>query len=210
MSPLQLALYRSFQASDAVQRALKGAGGGGDKQQQLAPLVAINCLKKLCCHPDMIYQQFGAPAAAAAAGGRGLSGGAAATAGRARTSSAAAASGGATSGKGGRNAPSLTGFENCLPCFSGPGVYPAYQPDACQPLHSGKVRQLPCLAGIAGLFRVLFVPLLCFRQTVILPSVRVNDPFCPPAYTSFPAARHCTAHCTVRCTTALHALYYCR
>jgi SNF2 family DNA or RNA helicase len=123
-----------------------GASGQGEPKapkprgETLAPLAAITALKKLCCHPDLVYNLaaaaagmpgrpgFGAPAqlqqrasARAAASGGG----------------AAAASGGAASGRGGGGDQQLTGFEGCLPIFEQPDVCPHYQRGACQALHSG-------------------------------------------------------------------------
>jgi hypothetical protein len=42
--------------------------------------------------------------------------------------------------------PVVTGFEGCLPLFDEPAVHPTYKPAACQPYHSGKVRERPAYA----------------------------------------------------------------
>ena len=46
MAPLQLSLYRHFIESSEIKTLLRGAGS--------QPLVAINILKKLCNHPDLL------------------------------------------------------------------------------------------------------------------------------------------------------------
>ncbi|PSC67575.1 hypothetical protein C2E20_8771 [Micractinium conductrix] len=53
MSPLQLSLYKGFLGSEAVAAALSGLKL--EREKALATLPAINALKKLCCHPDMIW-----------------------------------------------------------------------------------------------------------------------------------------------------------
>jgi SNF2 family DNA or RNA helicase len=119
------------------------------QRQRLAPLVAIGMLKKLCCHPDLIYSCV----AEDGSGGGRLDGGKSGA--PVRRSGRAAAVGPASyaepSGRGGNgnnandDQPSLTGFEAALPLFSAPGVWPPYRPGTCQPQHSGKLLVLESL-----------------------------------------------------------------
>lgn len=52
LSPLQAQLYRNFIASDAVRRAMS------DKSSSLTALSSITALKKLCNHPDLVYDKI--------------------------------------------------------------------------------------------------------------------------------------------------------
>jgi SNF2 family DNA or RNA helicase len=65
MSPLQLALYKAFLGSESVSAAIEGRKL--PKEAALATLPAITALKKLCCHPDLVYNM----SADAATGGGG-------------------------------------------------------------------------------------------------------------------------------------------
>lgn len=157
-------------------RGAGASGGGGGsgvssepkaprqaREDALAPLAAITALKKLCCHPDLVYdmaalaagvarRHAGAPPAGAApqlhrASARqvvktekaqqleGEQGGAASGRGGGGGASGHGGGGGA-SGRGGGGAP-LTGFEGCLPVFDQAEVYPKYRAGTCQSWHSG-------------------------------------------------------------------------
>lgn len=61
MSALQLRLYQFFLHSPAVQSLLSTEKASGAAGMMLHPLAAITALKKLCCHPDLIYSTFGRP-----------------------------------------------------------------------------------------------------------------------------------------------------
>lgn len=128
MSPLQQSLYRGFLASAAVSAALEGRKL--DKAAALSTLPAITAVKKLCSHPDLVYdtcgggQQGAKGSSKPRAGGRSTGGG-----------------GGSASGM----APVITGFEGLQGLFSAGGVYPAYKPGAVQTLHSGKFLVLESL-----------------------------------------------------------------
>jgi len=130
--------------------ATGGGGGGGPKPQRLAPLVAIGMLKKLCCHPSLIYDCI---AGGGGEGGGGAGGGAAAAPGRrSGRSGAAPVSYAEPSGRGGGGGaddpppgPQLTGFEGALPLFSAPSVWPPFRPGERQPQHSGKLMVLDAL-----------------------------------------------------------------
>jgi hypothetical protein len=126
------------------------SGGGGDgvavssgggheprapcppREETLAPLAAITALKKLCCHPDLVYD-LAAKAAGTTYGARGATAPQRASA---RAAAGGAASGGGGSGRGG-GGNQLTGFEGCLPIFQLAEVYPTYKAGACQAFHSG-------------------------------------------------------------------------
>jgi hypothetical protein len=124
-------------------------------QPRLAALVAIGMLKKLCCHPDLIYScisdgggGFGKGAQAAAAPVR--RSGRAAAAGPVSYEEPSSGRGGGGGGNGNGNCnepdgPPLTGFEGALPLFSAPDVWPPYRPASCQPQHSGKLMVLEAL-----------------------------------------------------------------
>jgi hypothetical protein len=126
---------------------------------KLAPLVAITALKKLCCHPDLIYSMCmegsatnclqqqqphcSATQSAARAGPSSSAGGGATK----RASAAAAAGAWQSLGRGPSKSCSaaagvartqLHGFEGCRDLFHTPEVYPAFQPGQCQPYHSGE------------------------------------------------------------------------
>ncbi|KAL4421506.1 hypothetical protein ABPG75_010797 [Micractinium tetrahymenae] len=131
MSALQHALYRGFLTSEPVSAAL--AGLKLERDRALATLPAINALKKLCCHPDMIWDLQ-----------RGAAGGAGAgrASGRAPRPSAKAKA----SGKAGDPPRTVvTGMEGLEALFRGGDVYPAYQPGTVQAMHSGKMQVLVAL-----------------------------------------------------------------
>ena len=121
MSKLQQSLYSHFLASPPVQRALQGKSAlhpGADQPGNLQALPAITALKKLCCHPDLIYamQTRGVQQPLSerqANSGRGAAQPLNERQGNSGRGSAAAsqrASGGAASGTGTGSAP-ITGFE---------------------------------------------------------------------------------------------------
>lgn len=117
LSPLQLKLYAHFKASDAVQRVLRDKSGPQETSTPLAVLPAITALKKLCAHPDLIYQLVCGAAAAPAT----------------RVSGRASA-GGRYSGTGARESKertTVTGFEGCAGVFGEGDVSPAYIPYTC-------------------------------------------------------------------------------
>lgn len=155
-------------------RSGKGGGGGGaaasggggkapkppkPKEDALAPLAAITALKKLCCHPDLVYNM----AAAAEGLSRGFGGAFAPQRASARAAEKKSAAGGDASGGGGGGAVAgsgrgggeqqLTGFEGCLPLFGEQDVYPTYKTGSCQAYHSG--------AGLGGIEQHHACHLLC-------------------------------------------------
>ncbi|CAG2055862.1 unnamed protein product [Timema podura] len=55
MSPLQQKLYRAFITSDALKKAVGGENTG---KVNLSALSSITSLKKLCNHPDLVYDKI--------------------------------------------------------------------------------------------------------------------------------------------------------
>ncbi|WIA39238.1 hypothetical protein OEZ86_005361 [Tetradesmus obliquus] len=145
------------------------------KEDTLAPLVAITALKKLCCHPDLIWEMLNKHKVQAKqkaqqqallemmhAQRRQSS---RATGVKCYTASAAdsdvedddeagakkggkAKSGGSRKRSGAAAAGArqqLSGFEGCEPMFGHADIYPKYQAGKCQAWHSGKVMVLEAL-----------------------------------------------------------------
>jgi SNF2 family DNA or RNA helicase len=138
MAPLQLALYRGFLASAPVSAALEGRKL--ERAEALSTLPAITALKKLCCHPSLVYGLAGGAGAGAGGGvggggGRSASGGlrAAAAAGMQRMSASGPAS----------SSHVVTGFEGLGELFA--AAYPPFTPGRVTPLHSGKVAVVEAL-----------------------------------------------------------------
>ncbi|GAB4822557.1 hypothetical protein N2152v2_009603 [Parachlorella kessleri] len=123
MAPLQLALYNGFLRSEPVAAALEGKKL--DKDAALATLPAITALKKLCCHPDLVYSLAGP--------GAGFGGGMSHS-GRLVTSKLSEP-----------KRPVVTGFERLQPAFHDPSIYPQYRPGSVQTIHSGKIQVLEAL-----------------------------------------------------------------
>ncbi|KAF0307372.1 DNA repair and recombination protein RAD54-like [Amphibalanus amphitrite] len=61
LTDCQLALYDAFIRSDAVRRSLMGQKGSGHGKSTQSALSAITSLKKLCNHPDLIYEKVTEP-----------------------------------------------------------------------------------------------------------------------------------------------------
>ncbi|KAG8223054.1 hypothetical protein J437_LFUL002002 [Ladona fulva] len=60
LSPLQQTLYDEFLSSDAVRKTVLAAGSeeGGGKGPSLSALSTITLMKKLCAHPDLVYDKI--------------------------------------------------------------------------------------------------------------------------------------------------------
>ncbi|KAG7190042.1 hypothetical protein KM043_006190 [Ampulex compressa] len=59
MSKLQTELYKNFIQSDSIKRSMEGNNVDGPRKgKSLSALSAITLLKKLCNHPDLVYQKI--------------------------------------------------------------------------------------------------------------------------------------------------------
>ncbi|XP_024941965.1 DNA repair and recombination protein RAD54-like isoform X2 [Cephus cinctus] len=58
MGQLQTDLYNSFIRSDSIKRSMQEKENASDKKGSLSALSAITLLKKLCNHPDLVYDKI--------------------------------------------------------------------------------------------------------------------------------------------------------
>ncbi|XP_014220729.1 DNA repair and recombination protein RAD54-like [Trichogramma pretiosum] len=58
MTPLQTQLYKNFIKSDSIRKSMQETDGGSKKGGSLSALSAITSLKKLCNHPDLVYDKI--------------------------------------------------------------------------------------------------------------------------------------------------------
>ena len=58
MGKLQTDLYNSFIQSDSVRKSMEENSANSKKGKSFSTLAAITLLKKLCCHPDLVYDKI--------------------------------------------------------------------------------------------------------------------------------------------------------
>ncbi|XP_043268087.1 DNA repair and recombination protein RAD54-like [Venturia canescens] len=58
MGKLQTDLYKHFIQSESIKRSMQGDSEIGEKKGTLSALSAITLLKKLCNHPDLVYEKI--------------------------------------------------------------------------------------------------------------------------------------------------------
>jgi len=167
MAPLQHQLYDAFLNSAPILAALSGVRMQ-DNNQALSTLPAITALKKLCCHPDLVYTLCAGNSSGLGHGhgylsstGGGL-GGVGSTVVR-RSASAVMTRNPPTTTTTTTNLnrsnstsammmvmptdkkPIITGFEGLLLLFQRQSVYPIYRPFSVQTMHGGKIMVLEAL-----------------------------------------------------------------
>jgi hypothetical protein len=180
------------QAAQEGAAGLQAAGAQRPRGPQLAPLVAISALKKLCCHPDLIYDLCGStvdtmsphaamacmgppPAAVRQVGGRSMS---IPLAGRAlqcmgddvcvrRRARSGRAAGLRYSNKGhdqgNTQHTQVAGFEGCRQLFH-QQMTPMYQRGTSQAYHSGKVSCEQLIRALQQMQKMLFQLLMALAR----------------------------------------------
>jgi hypothetical protein len=133
-------------AADSQQHQQQDQQQKPAKQPQLLPLAAITNLKKLCCHPDLVYKMTGSqaavqpgqrhswPAPGLAAAGASAGGFVKRKCSVPQHRAAYCDGSEVSTSKAARQ--QLTGFEGLQHLFEG-GVSPPYQAGKCQTYHSG-------------------------------------------------------------------------
>ncbi|XP_012267151.1 DNA repair and recombination protein RAD54-like [Athalia rosae] len=58
LNSLQTKLYQNFIKSDSIRKSMQGDEPGSGKKGSLSALSAITLLKKLCNHPDLVYEKI--------------------------------------------------------------------------------------------------------------------------------------------------------